>query len=186
MMMAVRLAKLPPYESPSPTSRWLAALAGHGTPLAKDRSSGQLKEIWMDLDLEFAEALIQKCERINHCVANQTIPPPIPWEEDICGRCQYGHICLPEVKHTAIDLSAQPELETHLNRRAELAPLKKEYEQLDEDVKQLFLKSESIRAIVGTWLLSKRTQQRNGKEITVVKIDKLAVEQKGESNGELC
>jgi hypothetical protein len=146
-----------------------------GLFILKNKETGKLKEIWMPLDFEYAETLLKKAETINQHVATSTIPPPIPWDEDLCGRCAYGHICLNEAKREAIDLSDNPKLEEQLNRRAELAPLKKEYEQVDEAVKDLFKQSEATRAIVGEWLMSKHTSMREGKEQVRIKIDKLGI-----------
>ena len=146
-----------------------------GVLLLKDKSSGQIKEIWMELNLEVAESLIKKCERINAHVAANTVPEPIPWDEDICGRCAYGHICLPEAKREAITITQQPEIEADLNRRAELTASKKEYDDLDDKVKSLFKEQKESRWIIGQWLVTKRLQARQGKDVTVIKIDKLEV-----------
>jgi len=67
-----------------------------GLFLFKNKSSGELKEIWMDLDYEFAESLVQKAEVINNHVAGGTLPEPIEYQDDICGECAFAHICLPE------------------------------------------------------------------------------------------
>lgn len=152
-----------------------------GVFLIKDKSSGQLKEIWMDLDLEFAESLIQKCERINACVAAGTTPEPIPWNEDVCGRCQYAHICLPEAKREAIDLTDNPELEEKLNRRAALAPLRKEYEDLDEEVKDLV--REKPKVLCGDFLITgKWIEPKNKPKYWKSDIQKLQL--RGATNGE--
>lgn len=139
----------------------------------KDKSSGLLKEVWMDLDYTMAEELIKKAERINGYVARSETPPPIPWDEDICGRCAYAHICLPEAKREAIDLTNDPELEIKLQRRAALDPLRKEYAELDEEIKKQV--NEKPRVLCGEFLLTGKWQERNGKKFWVTKIDQLTV-----------
>lgn len=149
-----------------------------GVFLFKDKSSGQLKEIWMDLDLEFAESLIQKCERINAHVAANTTPEPIPWQEDICGRCAYAHICLPEAKREALDLTNDPELEQKLIRRAALDPLRKEYADLDDEVKEMV--KERPKVLCGDFLITGKWIEPKGKpkywktDIQLIQIQKSA------------
>ena len=144
-----------------------------GVFIFKDKSSGLLKEIWMELDYQMAEELVKKAERINGYVAAGETPPPIPWDEDICGRCAYAHICLPEAKREAIDLTNDPELEEKLKRRVVLDPLRKEYAELDDEIKDLV--KEKPRVLCGDFLLTGKWQERSGKKFWVTKIDQLTV-----------
>jgi len=144
-----------------------------GVFIFKDKSSGQLKEIWMELDYDYAEGLLKKAERINAHVAAGTLPERIPYDEKVCGRCPFLHICLPEVKREALDLTTDPELETKLIRRAALDAPRKEFDVLDKDIKAQFLRCDSAKVVVGDFLLVKKEQARQGKPITVVSIDRL-------------
>lgn len=145
----------------------------------KNKSTGQLKEIWMDLDYQFAEELIQKAVRINKHVNAGTIPDPIAWNEDICGRCAFAHICLPEARREALDLTDDPELELKLKRRHELAPLRKEYEEIDDDVKSAV--KEKPKVVVGDFLITGKFIEPRGKpkywksEIQLLQIQKGAL-----------
>lgn len=140
--------------------------------ILKDKSSGQLKELWMELDYHAAEALIQKAQRINAAVAAGTIPERIPYAEKICGRCPFLAICLPDVKRDALEITTDPELEANLKRRHELAPLRAEYEQLDEAVKAVLKEHEKI--VVGDFLVQGRWIEPKGKpKYWKVNIDKL-------------
>lgn len=147
-----------------------------GLFIIKDKSSGQLREIWMSLDLEFAESLIQKCERINAHVFNGTTPEPIPWNEDVCGRCAYAHICLPEAKREAIDLTDNPELEAKLIRRHALDPLRKEYADLDEEVKEMVREKSKVLCgdflITGKWIEPKGKPKYWKSDIQLIQIQK--------------
>lgn len=145
----------------------------------KDKSSGQLKEIWMDLDLGYCESLIQKAERINEHVDKGTTPDPIPWKERLCGRCKFAHICLPEAKRTPAEMLDDPELIAKLERRHELNPLRKEYEDIDGDVKEIFKEREKI--MIGDFLVTGNYQQRkDNKKIWITRIEKLQI---GGTNG---
>lgn len=147
----------------------------------KNKSTGQLKEIWMDLDYQYAEELIQKAARINRHVNAGTIPDPIAWNEDICGRCPFAHICLPEARRDALDMTDDPELELKLKRRAEIGPIRKEYEELDDEVKSAV--KEKPKVVVGDFLITGKWIEPKGKpKYWKSTIDLLQI-QKGVPNG---
>jgi CRISPR/Cas system-associated exonuclease Cas4 (RecB family) len=154
--------------------------AERGIFILKDKSSGQLKELIMPLDLVYCESLVQKTERINAHVAANTIPEPIPWDERTCGSCQFAHICLPEARREALDLTDDPDLEAQLKRRSELDPLRREYEELDDLVKMKVKGRPKV--VVGDYLITGREITPKGKppywksEINLIQI------QKGPSN----
>lgn len=133
----------------------------NGLFILKDKSSGQLKELWMPLDLVYCEALVQKAERINAHVASGTVPDPIPWDERTCGSCQFAHICLPEARRESLDLTNDPELEAKLKRRAELDPLRQEFKEIDDDVKSLL--KEKPKVVVGDFLITGKWIEPKGK-----------------------
>jgi CRISPR/Cas system-associated exonuclease Cas4 (RecB family) len=143
-----------------------------GFLILKNKSTGQLKEIEVPLDYEAAETLLKKCEAINDHVKQGTVPAPIPYSESMCGRCPFLHICLPDVKREALDLTDDPELEIKLKRRAELAPLRSEYETLDEEVKEMVREKEKI--VCGDFLIRGRYQDRkDSKKVWITTIEQL-------------
>jgi len=153
-----------------------------GFMILKNKSTGQLKEIEVPLDYEYAESLLKKCETINTHVKNGTTPDPIPWSENTCGRCQFAHICLPEAKREAIDLTDDPELEVKLKRRAELDPLRKEYEEIDEEVKGLL--KERPKVLCGDFLITGRFQDRkDNKKVWLTKIESLTPQKQVSDQG---
>jgi len=123
-----------------------------GVFIFKNKQNGQLKEIPMLLDYELGEKLIQKAEAINTHVSEKTTPECMKYDEMICGGCGYLHICLPEVKRTALEITDDPDIELKLNRREELKPLKSEYEKLDEELKKKFKDKEKI--VVANFLIT--------------------------------
>lgn len=152
-----------------------------GLFLFKNKDTGRLKELWMPLDFEYGESLLKKAEQINTCVQAGTIPAPIPWSDTICGRCAYQHICLPEARREALDLSDDPELEAKLKRRAELAQAATEYDELDKELKATF--REKPKIMVGDFLVQGRWQDRkDGKKVWMTNIERLTPT-KGVSDG---
>ncbi len=125
-----------------------------GLFLFKNKVNGQLKEIPMTLDYTYGESLIQKAERINRHVEAGTIPDPVEWSEEVCGGCGFAHICMPEVRRDALEITDMPELEAKLKRREELKVLAREYEALDKEIKIFFKEKEKV--VVGDYLIAGR------------------------------
>lgn len=133
----------------------------NGLFILKDKANGKLKELWMPLDLEYCESLIQKAERINAHVVAGTVPEPIPWDERTCGSCQFAHICLPEARREALDLTDDPDLEAQLKRRSELDPLRREYDEIDELIKSKV--HERPKVVVGDYLITGKYIEPKGR-----------------------
>ena len=123
-----------------------------GIFILKNKNNGQLKEIEMALDYELGEKLLKKAELVNRCVANNTLPERIEYDEDICGECGYLQLCLPEVKRDAVELSEDTELGQKLNKWKELKQKAKEFEVLDKEIKAIFQEKEKI--IIGDFLVT--------------------------------
>lgn len=122
-----------------------------GLFLFKNKSTGELKEIWMGLDFDLGEQLIQKAEAINQHVAEGTLPEPMEYSEDICSDCPFAHICMPDrigKEVEIIDDSALLELITRYN---ELKPGAKEFEEVDKRISELVKGREKI--LVGDWFI---------------------------------
>lgn len=137
-----------------------------GILLFKNKNSGALKQITVNLDLDIAESLIQKADRINQHVKNGTLPERIEYEEDICGDCSFFLMCLPqEALKSSAELVDDPDFEEMLNRRKKLEPYKKEYEELDKAIKNKIKKAVEGdgKLVIGTdWLITVKTQERKG------------------------
>lgn len=136
-----------------------------GLFLLKNKSTGRIKAIEVTLDYEAAEAVLQRCERINENVALGVLPDPID-NPDLCEKCDwYGS---PRCDGgQAKDYGAGAEIVTDeevisdLDRRAELAEAVKEYEALDSRIKARFRGHAQVLA--GSYLITGTTQRRQYK-----------------------
>ena len=131
-----------------------------GLFLFKNKVTGQLKEIPMSLDYDLGERLLVKAQSINNCIANNTLPDCIPYDEDICGQCGFQHICLPEITRNALEITDDPETEQKIARWFELKPAKQEYDRLDKAIKAQFKERE--KAVIGDYLIQGKMVQRKG------------------------
>ena len=112
----------------------------------------QPKMIWVDLDLGYMEQILQKTERVERHVAAGTVPETIAYDDTVCGFCPFIHICLPEIKRSALVIQDDPEIEDKLKRMNELKAARSEYERLDKEVKKQF--QEKDRLVVGDFMIT--------------------------------
>lgn len=117
------------------------------------------KVIWVDLDYDYAEELCQRLERVNAHVAAGTLPEPVE-NYGVCEGCGFLHICLPEVRGQALEITDDPRLIELLERREALAPAKAEYEAVDKELKKLIEGREKL--VVGDWLITGKHVSRRG------------------------
>lgn len=124
--------------------------------LFKNKVNGQLKEIAMKLDYQYGESLLQKVERVNKHIQDNTVPEPIDYDENTCDGCGFLHICLPEIKRTALELCNMPEIEDKLKRLEEIKPIRGEYEKLDKEIKEIFKEKDNVAVgdflVRGKWI----------------------------------
>ncbi len=145
----------------------------------RNRVNGRIKTMPVVLDYSLGEELVAKAERVNAAVAaiyaaggipaSGIIPPDvetlfperIPYDADICGRCAYVHLCLPDLLATAAaEIVDDPELEILLERRAALQSGAEEYRETDEQIKRKVGEREKV--IVGNWLILSSLKTRKG------------------------
>jgi CRISPR/Cas system-associated exonuclease Cas4 (RecB family) len=97
------------------------------------------KAIWMHLsdgsEYEFAESLLKKAELVNKHVKENTLPDRTD-DFDICSKCPFSHICLPDLSKNAVRFNDTVLLEnlTILDQNKEA---KNQYEKADEVVKEM-------------------------------------------------
>ena len=114
-------------------------LAGEdeGVMILVNKTNGKRKIIWVILDVDYVDNLLKKAERINRCVKDNVLPEQIEYSEEICGHCDFRHICIPDTKQVPLEMDDSPALLELLNRRAELQPLSKEYDDVDSEIKEM-------------------------------------------------
>ncbi len=117
------------------------------------------KVIWVDLDYDYAEEICQRLERVNAHVAAGTLPEPVE-DPQVCEGCGFLHVCLPEVKGKALEITDEPRLVELLERREALAPAKAEYESVDRELKKALEGKEKL--VVGDWLVTGKQVFRKG------------------------
>lgn len=131
----------------------LAANEDRGVFILKNKSTGKIKEIWIDMDWDLTSALYEKAARINDFVKDGTLPDRVD-DLDVCEKCPFAHICLPD-KSFGPGFSAEEDenLVGMLDRLEELKPVYTEYETLNNKLKKALEEKSDI--IIGNKYLVK-------------------------------
>ncbi len=162
----------------------LLANSDEGYFILKNKLTGELKEIPIVLDYEYAESLLQKAERVNKYIKENIIPDVIPYEEEICGQCGFLHVCLPEIKRDSLEITNDVELEKDIERLDELKPLVSEYNKIDSRIKEKLREKEKV--VIGHYLVQGKWIERKSYTVEGGKYWKtkiLDLNLKGEDNG---
>lgn len=101
-----------------------------------NKATAEPKIIWVHLDYTYAEELLQRAEVINKHVSVKTYPERIPYDDQICGRCDFAKVCLGDIVRTEAEILTNEDLISKLEQREKLKAAAKEYEELDKDVKK--------------------------------------------------
>lgn len=97
------------------------------------------KIIIVTLDYGECEYILSRLERLWEMQKKGIYPEP-EYRPELCDRCPFSSLCLADVCNKPADFINNEVLEEKLTRREELTAAKKEYEELDEEIKSTFKK----------------------------------------------
>lgn len=107
-----------------------------GLFLLKNKSTGQYKEILVDIDYDAGELLLQKATRINKHVEKDTLPDCIPWDDYTCQKCDLIHVCCPVKDVDSADVYDDEELAGWLTEVERLHAYHLQYNAADKMAKK--------------------------------------------------
>jgi len=125
-----------------------------GVFVLKNKATGLLKLIPFELDYEYAEALLQRVERLHPMIVAKQDPDPIPFTKSVCGGCGFAKQCYPAKSFgEGAAYLDNPALIALLERRDQLAEGASEHGRVDKAAKEI-LKHEGIKfAVVGPFVV---------------------------------
>jgi CRISPR/Cas system-associated exonuclease Cas4 (RecB family) len=115
----------------------LAHNAERGYLLIYEKMSGQLKPVEVDLDLDFAETICQRAERVYAAREAGGPPERCDYDPDLCKECDWAHICQPFIPITEQGIVVIPVLVEACRRWLELEAGGREWKKLDEYIKKM-------------------------------------------------
>jgi hypothetical protein len=131
------------------------------------KTTFQPKAIWMRLhegdEFQFAEGLLKKAEKVNACVDKNEYPDRIEYDHNVCVKCDFAHLCLPDIKNQAgLDIVDNEELENLLKERDENSFASSKYDKADKQIKAIVKGKEKI--LCGDFLITGKTSIVEKKE----------------------
>lgn len=128
-----------------------------GMFLCINKSTGALAQVNIRLDYAYGEELLQRAAVINEHVARGTIPDRIPFHEEVCPRCAFYSICLPDhIGKPAIAFLENSKVEELLEVRLKHQDARDAWEEADERAKGWAKARPETRLTVGRFLLQKK------------------------------
>lgn len=128
--------------------------------LFKDKSSGDVHLIRVNLEPERAKALLEKADRINAHVKAETLPDQIN-DPDLCPKCPFRTHCGPAILHAPLMPTDDPELAEMIERHQELKPYASEYNKLDRAIKSTLKAWDGLKFLVGKYLIIGKVVKRS-------------------------
>lgn len=128
----------------------------HGLFVLVNKLTGEIKPIDVYMDYEYGDECLKKAERIYKALETDT-PPDSCDDISVCENCNLQHIC-GQVKRVPADIELDDELENLINRKNELAPTKKEFDEIDKQIKTIVGEREKI--VTGSYLVTRKAVTR--------------------------
>lgn len=137
-----------------------------GCFILKNKLTGELKPIWMEIDYDYCEQLLKRAERVYEAISKQ-IPPERVTDFSICSKCEFRELCLPEmVGGPGIQVFNDVEMAGLLDRREQLKSSAEEYADLDEQIKEHFKVTGLGEKLCGDYLI-KVTEVKTKKKVPI-------------------
>lgn len=121
-----------------------------------NKLTGEIKPITVTLNYEYGETLLKKAERIYAALADgtgKTLPEACD-DLSVCEKCQMRHVCTAAHDRTETEID-DGELEEAIDRKNELAPLYREYNEINDQIKKMVGDREKV--ISGKYVVSTKT-----------------------------
>lgn len=112
-----------------------------------NKLTGKIKVIEVPFDWDKADALLKKGERIYAALRDETgnTVPAATEDSSVCEECAMRHLCTACVQRAEMDID-DGELEALIDRKTELAPAYREYNDVNDDIKRVVGQREKIFA----------------------------------------
>lgn len=142
-----------------------------GVMICKDKSTGEIKEVWFKLDIDYMDGILKKCEEINGVVAKwngdapeekqEALLPPRIDDLEECKYCPFRLLCRPQIDFTApLKIEDNPRAEQLIGRHEEIAETAREYGSLHKRLTDMLKQSAKVggydtyNALIGDWLVN--------------------------------
>lgn len=125
-----------------------------GCFILKNKLTGQIKTIWMQIDYDYTEKILRRAERVYKAVKEEKVPERIN-NFDVCKKCDFRHLCLPDaMANRETQIIDDVELSGMLDRRDQLEEPAKEFKEVDERIKNIVKQAGTGEVICGNYIIN--------------------------------
>lgn len=129
-----------------------------GILLLKNKSTGELKEIVIDMDYDYMEEILKKVEKVNEAVAKNE--PPERYETPDCMECPFLLKCQPTIVNTEPEIGINNKLDEIIDKiemlKEQIEPIEKQIKEYDKLKKDLLLKTNKDIIITNKYMIEKK------------------------------
>jgi len=118
-----------------------------------NKLTGETKFIEFPLDYDYGEEMLSKAERIYAALESDTLPEACE-DISVCENCSLAHIC-GECRRAPADFELDDELDELINKKQELSEAKKQYDEIDKEIKAKIGEREKV--ITGQYLIERKS-----------------------------
>lgn len=133
-------------------------------------STLECKLIVVQLDYDYCEWLLQRAETINKSLVHDMNPFPRIAYGKTCERCEFSHICLPDIKNEGLEFVDNEALTEYLKIRAEHKEAHELYEEADESAKMI-AKNQGKDFVCGDWKIEVNHITQKKVDLKAIPID---------------
>lgn len=127
---------------------------------------GHWKIFVATLDYGLAEQILQRLERVHEHIKAKTQPDRIEFRDEICGKCPFYQICLPDMIRTEMQVLQDEDFLINLQVREDYKDARAAYESADKKAKDFIKKYGITKGIAGDFVITSKTTATKGREAT--------------------
>lgn len=126
---------------------------------------GHWKIFVVQIDYGLCEQILQRLERVHEHIKAKSQPDRIEFRDEICGKCPFNHICLPDFIRTELQVLNDEDFLINLQVRENNKNAKSDYERADKKAKDFIKKYGITKAVAGDFVITSKVVEK--KEYTV-------------------
>lgn len=127
---------------------------------------GRWKFVIVPIDYEEAERILKIAERIKGHVESQTLPDRIQFDPQVCGKCAFLNICIPDIEQDAkLKIIDNKQLSDLLEVRDAHLESWRKVEKIDKAIKAFFENVKDGVFTIGNWIVQRKAENRTNYDI---------------------
>lgn len=124
-----------------------------------NKLTGEIKLIEVPFDYDYAEKILQKAERIYKCLEKGELPVSCD-DISVCEYCDLAHVCTANIKRVEADIDTTGELDELIDKKQELAPSYREYNEINDKIKKAVGEREKV--LSNKYIFERKVIHKNG------------------------